>query len=87
MQDNEVINILRNQLSFSSKSISDLKIFKNELLKANKKHNFISKNTETVIWHRHHNREANQHYFLQNATSGHLQLLPLSQGNKYQLFE
>ena len=53
MQDNEVINILRNQLSFSSKSISDLKIFKNELLKANKKHNFISKNTETVIWHRH----------------------------------
>ena len=53
MQDNEVINILLNQLSFSSKNISDLKIFKNELLKANKKHNFISKNTETVIWHRH----------------------------------
>ena len=53
MQDNEVINILLNQLSFSSKNISDLKIFKNELLKANKKYNFISKNTETVIWHRH----------------------------------
>ena len=53
MQDNEVINILLNQLSFSSKNISDLKIFKNELLKVNKKHNFISKNTETVIWHRH----------------------------------
>ena len=53
MQDNEVINILLNQLSFSSKNISDLKIFKNELLKANKKHNFISKNTETVVWHRH----------------------------------
>ena len=53
MQDNEVINILLNQLSFSTKNISDLKIFKNELLKANKKHNFISKNTETVIWHRH----------------------------------
>ena len=53
MQDNEVINILLNQLSFSSKNISDLKIFKNELLKANKKHNFISKNTETFIWHRH----------------------------------
>ena len=53
MQDNEVINILLNQLSFSPKNISDLKIFKNELLKANKKHNFISKNTETVIWHRH----------------------------------
>ena len=53
MQDNEVINILLKQLSFNSKNISDLKIFKNELLKANKKHNFISKNTETVIWHRH----------------------------------
>ena len=53
MQDNEVINILLNQLSFSSKNISDLKIFKNELLKANTKHNFISKNTEAVIWHRH----------------------------------
>ena len=53
MQDNEVINILLNQLSFSPKNISDLKIFKNELLKANTKPNFISKNTETVIWHRH----------------------------------
>ena len=53
MQDNEVINILLNQLSFSPKNISDLKIFKNELLKANTRHNFISKNTETVIWHRH----------------------------------
>ena len=53
MQDNDVINILLNHLRFSSKNISELKIFKNELLKANTKHNFISKNTETVIWHRH----------------------------------
>ena len=53
MQDVEVINILQNQLSFSSKNISDLKIFKNELLKANTKHNFISKSTEANIWHRH----------------------------------
>ena len=53
MQDNEVINILLNQLNFSSKNISDLKIFKNELLKANSMHNLISNNTETVIWHRH----------------------------------
>ena len=53
MQDKEVINILLNQLGFSSENISDLEIFKNELLKANTKHNFISKNTETVIWHRH----------------------------------
>jgi len=53
MQDHEVINILQNHLNFSSRSISDLKIFINELLVANKKHNFISKSTENVIWHRH----------------------------------
>ena len=53
MQDNEVISILQNQLNYSSKNITDIKIFINELLKANKKHNFISKSTENVIWHRH----------------------------------
>ena len=53
MQDNEVINILKNQLHFSSKSIEKLKIFKNALIIANKKHNFISKSTEVDIWHRH----------------------------------
>jgi 16S rRNA (guanine527-N7)-methyltransferase len=53
MQDHEVINILQNQLNYSSKSISNIKIFITELLRANKKHNFISKSTENVIWHRH----------------------------------
>ena len=53
MQDHEVINILENQLHFSSKTIPNIKIFKNELLRANKKHNFISKSTENIIWHRH----------------------------------
>ena len=53
MQEQEVINILQNQLNYSAKNISDIKIFINELLKANKKHNFISKSTEKVIWHRH----------------------------------
>ena len=53
MQDKEVISILQNQLNYSEKNISDIKIFINELLKANKKHNFISKSTEKVIWHRH----------------------------------
>ena len=53
MQEKEVISILQNQLKYSSKSISDIKIFINELLKANKKHNFISQSTEKVIWHRH----------------------------------
>ena len=53
MQNLEVKNILQNQLNYSERSISDIKIFINELLKANKKHNFISKSTENVIWHRH----------------------------------
>ncbi len=53
MQDKEVISILQNQLNYSEKNISDIIIFINELLRANKKHNFISKNTENVIWHRH----------------------------------
>jgi len=53
MQDSEVIKILQNQLNYSAKNISDINIFKDELLKANKKHNFISKSTESVIWHRH----------------------------------
>ena len=53
MQDNEIISILQNELNFSNKSISDIKIFIKELLRANKKHNFISKSTENVIWHRH----------------------------------
>ena len=53
MQDQEVINILQNQLNFRTKTISDIKMFINELLKANKRHNFISKSTENVIWHRH----------------------------------
>ena len=53
MQDKEVIKTLQNQLNYSAKNISDIKIFINELLKANKKHNFISKSTENLIWHRH----------------------------------
>ena len=53
MQDKEVINILQNQLNFSSKSIKNLEIFTNVLISANKKHNFISKSTEDDIWHRH----------------------------------
>ena len=53
MQDHEVINILQNQLHFKSKTITSINIFVDELLKANKKHNFISKSTENSIWHRH----------------------------------
>ena len=53
MQEQDVINTLQNQLKYTAKNISDIKIFVNELLKANKKHNFISKSTEKVIWQRH----------------------------------
>jgi 16S rRNA (guanine527-N7)-methyltransferase len=53
MQEKEVKNILQNQLNYGPKSISKLTIFINELLEANKKHNFISKSSEKNIWHRH----------------------------------
>ena len=53
MQEKEVISSLKNQLNYTEKNIFDIKIFIKELLKANKKHNFISKSTEKVIWHRH----------------------------------
>ena len=53
MQEKEVINILQNQLNFSSESIEKLKIFTNGLINANKNYNFISKSTEVDIWDRH----------------------------------
>ena len=53
MQDKEVINILQNQLNFSSKSITALNTFVDALISANKKHNFISQSTEENIWLRH----------------------------------
>ena len=53
MQDKEVIRILQNQFNYTAKNISDIKIFIDELLKANKRHNFISKSTENLIWQRH----------------------------------
>ena len=53
MQEIEVISILQKQLNFTSKSIAALKIFVDALINANKKHNFISKNSESDIWHRH----------------------------------
>ncbi len=53
MQEHDVINILQNQLNFSPKAISNIKKFIYELLKANNKYNFISKSTQSIIWHRH----------------------------------
>jgi len=53
MQEQEVINILRKELKFTDQSIDKLKMFEIELLKANGKHNFISKSTESHIWSRH----------------------------------
>ena len=53
MQDKEVISILQNKLNYSEQNISDIKIFISGLLNVNKKHNFISKSTENLIWHRH----------------------------------
>jgi len=53
MQKLEVIKILKEDLKFSNTSIDKLKMFEIYLLKANKKHNFISKSTENDIWSRH----------------------------------
>jgi len=53
MQELEVIKILQEELKFPDLSIDKLKMFENELLKANKKYNFISKSTEKSIWFRH----------------------------------
>ena len=53
MQEQAVINILQDQLKFTDQSIDKLKMFETELLKANRKHNFIAKSTEGFIWSRH----------------------------------
>ena len=53
MQEQEVIKILKNDLNFSDASIVKLKLFSESLIKANQKHNFISKNTELDLWERH----------------------------------
>ncbi len=53
MQELEVIKILQQELKFTDQSIDKLKIFKTELLNANKKYNFIAKSTEDSIWSRH----------------------------------
>ena len=53
MQEHEVIKLLKSDLNFNDKSINKLKLFSNRVILANKKHNFISKSTETNIWQRH----------------------------------
>ncbi len=53
MQEQVVINILQKQLKFTDQSIDKLKMFETELIKANRKHNFIAKSTEGFIWSRH----------------------------------
>ena len=53
MLEQEVIKILKEKLKFTDQSIDKLKMLETELLKANAKHNFIAKSTETHIWSRH----------------------------------
>ena len=53
MQKKDVINILKEQLNFSDNSINKLKLFSEDLMIANQKHNFISKNSESDLWKRH----------------------------------
>ena len=53
MHEQDVIKILKEDLDFSEISIEKLKLFAKSLILANKKKNFISKNSESDIWHRH----------------------------------
>ena len=53
MQQLEVIKILKNDLNYAEVSINKLKLFVRSLIAANQKYNFISKSTESDIWHRH----------------------------------
>ena len=53
MQEHEVIKILQEKLNFADQSIDKLKMFEGEILKANKRYNFIAKSTEKSIWSRH----------------------------------
>ena len=53
MQEKIVIKILKDDLNFSDQSVENLKYFSKSLLGANKKHNFISPNPVSDIWHRH----------------------------------
>ena len=49
----EVIKILKKDLNFTDRSIEKLNKFTNLVLNENKKHNLISKSTESQIWMRH----------------------------------
>ena len=53
MQEQEVIEILKEDLKFLDHSIDKLKMFEEELLKVNKNYNLIAKSTEKFIWSRH----------------------------------
>ena len=53
MQEHKVIEILQEELNFADQSIDKLKMFEGEILKANKRYNFIAKSTEKSIWSRH----------------------------------
>ena len=53
MNENDAKEILITQLKFSERDIFHLETFRNTLLKYNVKYNFISKNTEKLIWARH----------------------------------
>ena len=53
MQETDVVKILQKDLNFKDHSINKLKLFVKRLITANQKHNFISKSTESDVWHRH----------------------------------
>jgi len=53
MNEEKVVNLLKNELLFSDSSIDKLRKFHDELLIYNKRYNLISSSTEKDIWERH----------------------------------
>jgi len=53
MNNDKVINDLKNNLKFTKEDVEKLQVFHDELINFNKRYNLISKSTEDHIWHRH----------------------------------
>ena len=53
MQEKDIVEILQKDLNFEDHSINKLRLFVKALIKANQKHNFISKSTVSDVWYRH----------------------------------
>ena len=51
--DKNKVKFVLNKLGYTINNIKNLELFVQKLIKYNKKHNLISKNTEKIVWKRH----------------------------------